>query len=1111
MRKIILFFLCLTFTLSLVLVAASDNILVLDVNVCDEKCNPSKNLNKKSNSDSLGSYFSLTFPKEVLTVKLEDEVEYEPHLSVSFTLEKEDSVYVWIRSKIESGDISHKYSSDSIFVSFDSVLGKDYTNSSMEDIGVNYSWIRVKSATLSPGKHILNLRGRELHTEISHIKITNSSKTLVWEGSPYSEPEISLEDKSHPRVLVNPEILQKVKTVMAAPESYPDNKNFIKLHNYFLGRVNLIDKNSSIYRKEDYKVIKSLAFEYLVNQDKEKGNLAVSLIKNRFSTVKFASSEDYGSMGNLIYTSALVYDWCYDLIKDDKETKEFIIEKALEFLSLYSEMGWPPVNQNGWGGHGSENTLLRDCLALGIAVYDEYPDVYNITAGRIEDEYIGPRKVYFDAHKSLFGTDYGVHRGKNDIACALLYKALGVENIWETNEYQYMPYWYIYAERGDGYFLEDGDGRENVAYGGLKRYNPAYMSHGIGSMFSDGYLKSYSDKLLSFNVENYWGYDIYDDHIESIIANDITLEKEDLNTLSYSKYFPYPGGAYIARTGWGEDAMVVSMKINPLNISDHNHLDAGGFQIYYKGNLATDSGYYQALTEENAQALSNETGNTYYENYFGGTYHQAYYRQTIAHNCMLIENPNTPDTEFVNDWDASKNGFSLNKGGQKSNSKGANVYPDNPEDLKTDELLNTSKVLAYGQEKEVNDPDYTYLKGDLSGAYPDNTVSAYERSFMFLNFKNKEHPGALIVFDHIVSKDASYKKTFLLHGVNAPQIDEKSKRVTLTRSEKNVAPSSIVKGYSYNGKLINDTLLPKNAKITKVGENQDDYIISDTVNLRSKYVGVNTSVNEGGGIRTEITDNGSNKLSYFLNVLQVSDADSQFEPLTATLIENLLYHYGVQIYDRVVLFGKTKDRISNDISFAISDAGSYNISVADLSSGMWYIYKDGVYKGRTSVSETEGIAYFEGANGEYTLTKTPAASAIPNNSTKFYFGFGSLESENAFLTFGRISGLLNNATVLDYGMVFAKGVCEPEIGQNGVHKVSVEDKNFVISKDGVLSFGIKVYGKGILNFTPYSIRTYVVVNEDGYETVKYGTVCVDYVRNFGNFNSYPLTIYEVNE
>ena len=51
-----------------------------------------------------------------------------------------------------------------------------------------------------------------------------------------------------------------------------------------------------------------------------------------------------------------------------------------------------------------------------------------------------------------------------------------------------------------------------------------------------------------------------------------------------------PYGWMIARTGWDDESVIAEMKVNVYNFNNHQHLDAGAFQIYYKGPLAIDSG-----------------------------------------------------------------------------------------------------------------------------------------------------------------------------------------------------------------------------------------------------------------------------------------------------------------------------------------------------------------------------------------------------------------------------------------------------------------------------------------------------------------------------------------
>lgn len=61
------------------------------------------------------------------------------------------------------------------------------------------------------------------------------------------------------------------------------------------------------------------------------------------------------------------------------------------------------------------------------------------------------------------------------------------------------------------------------------------------------------------------------------------------------------------------------MKINEVWFANHHHLDAGHFQLYYKGILANDSGRYQG---------------------YGTDQDMAYNKRSIAHNTITVYDPN---------------------------------------------------------------------------------------------------------------------------------------------------------------------------------------------------------------------------------------------------------------------------------------------------------------------------------------------------------------------------------------------------------------------------------------------------------------------------------------
>ena len=128
----------------------------------------------------------------------------------------------------------------------------------------------------------------------------------------------------------------------------------------------------------------------------------------------------------------------------------------------------------------------------------------------------------------------------------------------------------------------------------------------------------------------------YDDAspIMFLVLNDPDLEARSIYELPLSRYFGSPIGLSIARTGWEDGvqspAVVAEMKVGEWYFANHHHLDAGHFQLYYKGILASDSGIYEGRTRG-----SGEEGDTDYGTKHDGGYH----KRTIAHNTITVYDP----------------------------------------------------------------------------------------------------------------------------------------------------------------------------------------------------------------------------------------------------------------------------------------------------------------------------------------------------------------------------------------------------------------------------------------------------------------------------------------
>lgn len=117
--------------------------------------------------------------------------------------------------------------------------------------------------------------------------------------------------------------------------------------------------------------------------------------------------------------------------------------------------------------------------------------------------------------------------------------------------------------------------------------------------------------------------------------------------LPLTRFSGSPFGWMIARTGWGENSVIAEMKINEHFVGNHQHLDGGSFQIYYKGPLAIDAGAY-----------SGSSGG------YNSPHNKNYFKRTIAHNSLLVYDP---DEKFAchNYGGANKSSFAANDGGQR--------------------------------------------------------------------------------------------------------------------------------------------------------------------------------------------------------------------------------------------------------------------------------------------------------------------------------------------------------------------------------------------------------------------------------------------------------------
>lgn len=239
------------------------------------------------------------------------------------------------------------------------------------------------------------------------------------------------------------------------------------------------------------------------------------------------------------------------------------------------------------------------------------------------------------------------------------------------------------------------------------------------------------------------------------------------------------------------------------------HFDATHFAIHRGGFLALDAGTRQ-----------------------GGPHSGHFWRQSVAHNCVLITMPGEelPAAVPVSGGPPVR---PVNCGGQRKSPAAA-------------------RVLAF----ETDEP-YSYVASDATACYASEKCGQMVRQFLFLR------PSHFVVFDRVTAAKAAYGKRWLLHTVNEPALNGNTFRAD-----------------HGTGRLFCRTLAPADARLTPVGGPGNEFVAG----------GVNWPIWEGWGYwrqhgheipdaagrwRVEVSPRGTRRSDYFLHVLQTCSRDCQ--------------------------------------------------------------------------------------------------------------------------------------------------------------------------------------------------------------------------------------------
>lgn len=748
-------------------------------------------------------------------------------------------------------------------------------------------------------------------------------KKVVW--ADMDGVTVPLPPKEHPRVFIRTEEIPALKVKMARPEGQAILK---KLRKAAVPRTPEEEAKVTDWGFRYYAQMRGItsevqlqALDYLTNGDKKQARRAITSMLDTLRRTNFGTKNDLSrASGSMLMVGGMVYDWCYDQMKP-KEREEYV--KEFVRIAHTMECHYPPKRNEPIAGHSSEWMVLRDMLSCGIAIYDEYPDMYNYVAKMIFEDYIGVRNYTYAGQNYHQGSSYVNVRFTNDMNSLWIFDKMGAGPIYDASQ-QFVLYDMIYRRRPDGQIMASGDCNP------APRNRPQSFSQ--PAMLASSY---YGDPYIAYEYERKPSTEAHMLMLE-LLWRDFDLKGKTPDDLPLTRYSGTPFGWMIARTGWGENSVVAEMKVNEQFYGNHQHLDGGSFQIYYKGPLAIDSGSYQGASGG-----------------YNSPHNKNYFKRTIAHNSLLVYDP----SEKFACWNyggAGKTEFATNDGGQRMPGDRWDTCRSFKDLLS--ESYTVGKTLAHGFGPDAFAPEYSYLKGDITKAYTAK-VEDVRRSFVFLNLDNETHPAALIVFDHIVSADPSFRKYWLLHSIEEPQTGAAEFTVSRTKD-------------GDTGKLHCSVLLPEadDVNVEKIGGPGKDFWV-----FGENYPNAATTrpdpCNERGEWRVEVTPKASAKENVFLNVMQMTDNSQKELPVARIDAEKMV---GAAIADRVVLFSRDGQPLKGGVKFEIpaSSPEKVKVLVTDLIPGTWQIWKDGkMLIPLLPANSEDGALYFEAAPGSYELRR----------------------------------------------------------------------------------------------------------------------------------------------
>ena len=454
-----------------------------------------------------------------------------------------------------------------------------------------------------------------------------------------------------------------------------------------------------------------------------------------------------------VFALALAYDWCYPGLTPAQRGE--IQQAMLRIADYCRDRIW---RHSDFSNHFVLEKVWPDVFA-GLALHGDLSDPRVDQYLKLGSEYL--HQNLLPAANLMAGTTGGQLEGFGYDSWGYMRPLAYILEAWRTGTGEDLfqsctatknnALWNLYGRRpfdGRQEHFDDADLGHSWSGG-----NEGHFAYLLARRHKDGRAQWLGDQIQRRYDSNLWPI---------ILWRDPGITPVPPTDLPTAQLFDGLGWV-LMRSSWEPDATFASFQCGPF-LTGHQHLDNNAFTIHKRALLAIDPGV-------NAYGERVKTD-----------YRTNYYSRTIAHNTITVYNPK--ETFPGGPWAGDHESQAANDGGQLRIGGAERVM----------EVTPGSRFLAGSIVAYSHGDLYTYAVGDATRSYNSAKLSLFRRHFLFLP------PDLFVIFDQVEATDPTFRKVWLLHCVEEPNVS--GSVATITNGP---------------GRLTLRTVLPANPAVTAVG------------------------------------------------------------------------------------------------------------------------------------------------------------------------------------------------------------------------------------------------------------------------------------------------------